>query len=156
VLKRVCEDAGFANARTYLQSGNVVFDSDDPSHAAKKLRDALKKAAKLDVGVIVRTPKELRGVIAQNPFGDAAEKDPGRLLVVFLEDKPAATAKEALDKLRVNEETHFRGRELYAYFPDGAGRSKLAAAFTEKKLGTMCTARNWNTVTALLAMAESD
>ena len=155
VLKSVAEQAGFVNVRTYLQSGNVVFDSDH-ADAAKRLREELKKAAKLDVGVITRTPKDLRSVIKRNPFAEAAGKDPARLLVVFLDDKPSATAKETLQKLRVNEEIHFSGKELYAYFPSGAGMSKLANAFTEKKLGTMCTARNWNTVRALLGLAEGE
>lgn len=152
-LKSVCEQAGFENARTYLQSGNAVFESDD-AHPAKCLREELKNATKLDVGVIVRTPKELRSVIKRNPFADAADKEPNRLLVVFLDDKPSAAAQANLEKLRTNEEILFSGRELYAYFPTGAGVSKLANAFTEKKLGTMCTARNWNTVTALLKLAE--
>ena len=156
-LKSVCETAGLGHVRTYLQSGNVVFEcaEADPERVAQRIRKQLHESTGLDVGVVVRTPAELRSVVKKNPFPDAAKNDPARLLVVFLAGKPAATAKATLDKEAIlGEEIHFSGRELYVYFPQGAGRSKLANAFTEKKLGTLPTARNWNTVTALLRLAE--
>ena len=94
-------------------------------------------------------------VVKRNPFNAAAEEDPGRLLVVFLDGELSAAAKTSLEKLRNGTEAvAFSRSEFYANFPGGAGRSKLANAFTAKKLGVECTARNWNTVNALVAIAD--
>ena len=156
-FKATCENAGFESLRIHLQSGNAVFRSRRGSadRVAVALRNELQKAASLDVAVLVRTAEELHEIIEHNPFADAAKADPGRLLVVFLAAPANAAAKAALEKERAGDESIvFSGRELYAYLPDGAGRSKLAQAFTPRKLGTECTARNWNTVSRLDAIAR--
>lgn len=144
-LKATCESAGLTDVRTYLQSGNVLFTTTrkDPARL-------IEKALELDVTVIVRTIDELRAVIAKNPFEDEAKTDPGRLVVVFLEREPSAK----LD-WPGPEVIKPAGRELYIYYPDGQGRSKLTNAYIEKKLGMRGTARNWNTVTKLLTLPSS-
>jgi uncharacterized protein (DUF1697 family) len=88
--------------------------------------------------------------VARNPFPAEAERDPAHLTVVFLKDAPKAKAVEALAAaIRGREVIQADGRHLYAYYPDGVGRSKLTHALIESKLGTRGTARNWNTVLKL-------
>lgn len=144
-LKASCESAGLTDVRTYLQSGNVLFTTTrkDPARL-------IEKALERDVKVIVRTIDELRAVIAKNPFGDEAKTDPGRLVVIFLEREPSAKLEWPGPEV-----IKPAGRELYIYYPDGQGRSKLTNAYIEKKLGMRGTARNWNTVTKLLTLPSS-
>lgn len=139
-LKAACESAGLTGVRTLLQSGNMIFES-----SRKNPAPLIEKAIDLDVKVIVRTLDELRDVISRNPFPREAENDPGRLIVVFLEREPSATIESP-----GTEVIHSGKRELYIYYPDGRGTSKLTNALIEKKLGQRATARNWNTVTKLV------
>jgi uncharacterized protein (DUF1697 family) len=102
----------------------------------------------------VRTAKELADVVANNPFlkAGAPEKE---LHVMFLADAPSASRIETLDPARSpGDEFAVRGREIYLRLPNGTARSKLTNAYVDAKLGTVSTARNWRTVTTLLAMTE--
>jgi len=147
-LKAACESAGLTDVRTFLQSGNVLFRS-----TKKDPAPLIRKALDLDVKVIARSVEELGKVIAKNPF--EGDRNPSLLIVMFLEDTPSKEAKAALEAAHKGpEEIHFAGRELFIYYPNGAGRSKLTNAVIERKLGMAGTARNWNTVTKLFAMAE--
>ena len=138
-LRRTFESLGYTNVRTVLQSGNVIFD------AKSKPRDL---ESHLGTPVVLRTQDELRKVIAANPFPEEAESDPGHLLVVFL--SAALPSDEVLRATATPAEKFVvKGKELYIHFGEGAGRSKLAAVLTEKKLGVVPTARNWNTVQKL-------
>jgi len=148
-LKTACEAAGLTDVRTFLQSGNVIFRS-----TRKDPAPLIQKALDLDVKVIVRTMDELRDVIARNPFD--ADRNPSLLIVMFLSDAPSKAAQSALLAAHAGpEEIHFSGRELFLYYPNGAGRSKLTNALIERKLGVSGTARNWNTVTKLLTLSSS-
>ncbi|HVE72146.1 MAG TPA: DUF1697 domain-containing protein [Thermoanaerobaculia bacterium] len=139
-LRATFEQLGYTNVRTLLQSGNVIFD------AKTKPRDL---DAHIGTSVVLRTQAEIRKVIAANPFPQEAASDPGRLLVVFL--SAALPSEEPLRKVVAEGEKFVaKGKEIYIYFPNGAGRSKLAETLTEKKLGVVCTARNWNTVGKLV------
>jgi len=107
------------------------------------------------VKIILRTTEELRNVIAANPL-PPEDRNPKALLVAFLGGPIADTSKALLTSLKIaSEELHFGKQELYLYFPEGIATSKLSNALTEKKLGVNVTARNWNTVNALLKMGES-
>jgi uncharacterized protein (DUF1697 family) len=154
VLRSLCESVGVTGAKTYLQSGNVVFRSGlNPAALAKKIEEAIRNVTGFESKVILRTVSELREVIAANRFTGC---EPGRLLVAFLGGTIGEDAKTLLMKLKAGrEEIQFDDREIYLNLPDGAGVSKLAAALTEKKIGVTVTARNWNTVNALLTMAEA-
>jgi uncharacterized protein (DUF1697 family) len=133
-LREKLEEAGFADVKTLLQSGNVVFTT-----KRGNLEPALTKLTGTDV--IVRTAAEWRKVMAANPFPEEAANDPARLLVMFLDRKPGPLfAWPGIETMRA------AGRELFLYYPEGAGRSKLTGALIEKKLGVRGTARNWNTV----------
>ena len=156
-LRALCESLGLRDATTYIQSGNVVFRAKerDLAHLAERIGDSILKRCGFLPGVVARTAANLRDAVARNPFPARAASDPGRLLVIFL---AAAPDPEALAKtLKINvgpEEIRFDGRELYIYYPNGQGQSKLTLPLVEKTLKTSGTGRNWNTVIKLLEMAE--
>jgi uncharacterized protein (DUF1697 family) len=156
-LRAVAEGLGFADVRTLLQSGNLVFAAKGRTAAA--LESALKAALKQHLGIetdfLVRSAKELEAVIAANPFPDEARSAPGKLLVMFLQHRPGARDVQALrDAHKGPEIISHAGREIYIVYPDGIGRSKLTGSLIERRLGTRGTGRNWNTVTRLAAMAR--
>ena len=155
-LRDLFDELGFTNVRTLLQSGNVVFDAGRAAPAAlcKKIEAAIHKRFGHDVRVVVRTPEDLRDVVTRNPFPAAARDDPSRLLVTFLAEAPAAAAVKALAGWKHATEPHkVDGRELYIHYRNGAGTSKFAGPTIEKTLGTTGTARNWNTINKLIALA---
>jgi uncharacterized protein (DUF1697 family) len=155
-LRELCETIGVTSAKTYLQSGNVVFRSSlDRGVLAKRIEDGIHKATGFEAKVILRTAIEMRAIIAANPFTAGPQRNPKALLVAFLGGSISKDAKALLQKLRIeSEELHVGDQELYLYLPAGIAGSKLSNALTEKKLGVNVTARNWNTVNALLEMAE--
>ncbi|MBW9053686.1 DUF1697 domain-containing protein [Rhizobium mesosinicum] len=144
-LKAICEGLGFADVKTYIQSGNVLFHSDEAEKAVEeKLDAALGKTLGKRPGVMVRSRRELDAIIADAPFPEAK---PNFLLVYFL---PQAAPKDALDKMVApdGEEAKLAGREIYVHYPIGSGRSKLK--LPALKAGT---SRNLNTVRKLAGMA---
>jgi uncharacterized protein (DUF1697 family) len=153
-LRRLFATCGFDGIRTYIQSGNVVFDSDESQSACvAAIEGRLRRELAKPVGVVVRTPGDLASVVAHNPFLKDKGVDAARLSVAFLAGRPKAEGLKALGARDWGRDRyHHRGEELYLYCPDGFGRSKLAATF-ERLLGVGATVRNWNTVTKLLEMA---
>jgi len=145
-LKSMCELAGFTNVRTYIASGNVVFDS---SKSAAKVKSALEELlfqyAGKPVQVMVRTGPEMAAVLASNPFPQAA---PNRTVAIFLD---AAPPSDTLDKLtgRKDEEVELGTREIYVHYGEGMAQSKLKI-----RAANDGTARNINTVAKLAAMAS--
>jgi uncharacterized protein (DUF1697 family) len=134
--------AGFQDAQTLLQSGNVVFSGKGkPAQMEKAIE------AKVGTDVLVRTAAEWAKIVAANPFRAEARNDPGRLVVMFLKDAP-----ERAFEWPGPERMQLAGRALYVVYPNGQGKTKLTGALIEKRLGTRGTARNWNTVTKLAAM----
>jgi uncharacterized protein (DUF1697 family) len=146
-LKSLCEAAGLAKARTYIASGNVVFDSPLIEKQVKAaLETGLQAYAGRPVGVMVRTAGEMAAIAAANPFPEA----PGnRTLVVFLDEAPP---KDALDKVSGlnGEAVQLGSREIYIRYTDGMAQSKLKVPAAKAGTG-----RNMNTVQALAAMAAS-
>jgi uncharacterized protein (DUF1697 family) len=144
-LKNLCEAAGFRSVRTYIASGNVVFQSTKTEAQVKAvLEGALAKYAGKPVGVLVRTAAEMAEVLARNPF----RQMPGnRTVAYFLDRPPAADALQSVIN-RTSEELRLGRREIYVYYPDGMGDSKLK--IPAAKNGT---ARNMNTIAKLAEMA---
>lgn len=156
-LRALYESLKFENPRTYVQSGNVVFRSKEKNSPAlaKKIQSAISKKCGCSPEVVLRTTGEMRKTVAANPFPDQAKAEPGKVLVTFLAAEPPRDAEANLDKFKYfPEKLHLKGRELYIYFPDGAGRSKLPWSAVDKLLTVTGTARNWNSVMALLEIAE--
>ena len=156
-LRAVYESLKFETPRTYVQSGNVIFRTKEKSSSqlAAKIRTAIEKKLKCSPEVILRTAEELRRAIAATPFADRPNLEPGKVLVTFLAAEPPLEARGAFDRFKdYPEEVHLKGRELYIYFPNGSGRSKLPWSTVEKLLKVAGTARNWNSVKAMLEIAE--
>ena len=156
-LKDLHESLGFKDVVTYIQSGNVVFTSDDadlaqlPGH----IEDGFAQKFGFQVRVMVRTSAELREIIANNPFQNQHTKESKWVVVLFLATRPESTALEDLQKTYVGpEELCLIGQELYIYYPNGIGRSKLTLTLIEKKLKTMGTGRNWNTILQLQKLIQ--
>ena len=151
-LRAVYESIGLNDVRTLLQSGNVVFRSslNDRERLVKRITQELERQLELQVDVIVRTLAELADIVERGPVL-SPHADPSKLLVMFLSGVPDAAAQAALGKWHKGPEMlEMRGPEIYLYYPEGVGRSKLSGAVIENKLNTSGTARNWNTLQKLL------
>jgi uncharacterized protein (DUF1697 family) len=156
-LRELCEKQGFKDPRTLLQSGNLVVRTGrtTPAALSKKLEAMIRARFGADIRVIVRTPDDLRDVVKRNPFPAAAKNDPSHLLVTFLGDAPTRDAAKALAQWKHATEPHkVDSRELYTHYASGAGTSKFAGPVIEKTLATPGTARNWNTINKLIALAD--
>ncbi|KUJ68813.1 hypothetical protein ACZ90_15535 [Streptomyces albus subsp. albus] len=149
---------GYQHVTVHLQSGNIVFADPGtaPEETARRIEAAITAELGLTVPVMVRTRDELAATVGANPYPEAAT-EPKTLHVVFLSEAPTEAAPlAALDPARyAPDRFQLVGREIFLHCPDGIGRSKLAAKVTGIRLGVTATARNWNTVTKLLALADS-
>jgi uncharacterized protein (DUF1697 family) len=157
-LKTLYQSLGFGQAQTLLQSGNVVFtaESPDPDALAARIEAAVEARFGFQSLIILRTPAQLRAVFERHPFTADQLADPGKILVMFLQNAPDAQAVESLRQAHTGPEIiHPGGQELYIYYTDGMGRSKLDNGFIERRLKTTGTGRNWNTVSKLLALADA-
>jgi uncharacterized protein (DUF1697 family) len=157
-LRSLHISVGLENPRTLLQSGNVAFTAKGLKRQAleTKMAGVIAREMNARIDVMVRTPAELRGVFEANPFPREAKDDPRRLVVMFLKHRLDKAAKDRLATLEVGPELIRPGEEeVYLYYPEGIGRSKLTGTLIEKRLGTVGTARNWATVTKLLALATA-
>jgi uncharacterized protein (DUF1697 family) len=155
-LRAFYESLGFSDVRTYIQSGNVVFKtkSQDLTRLSRRIEDELERHFGFCTAVILRTPADLKDVLARNPFARRPGLEPGRILIDFLASEPGKDALEKARKLQTApEELHIDGRELYMYFSNGMGRPKISWGAVEKVLNTPGTARNLNTVRNLLEIA---
>jgi uncharacterized protein (DUF1697 family) len=154
-LRALLGEAGYQNVRTYVQSGNVVLDS---NARAPELEAATAKLISdrfgFEVPVISRTEKELAAVVTHNPLGELAV-EPKRYQVSFLDKPPAQEVIKAIQEAAVGPEAvAIAGREIYAWHPDGVARSKLWNRLAGGTLGVKATARNWTTVQTLLEMMK--
>ena len=147
-LRAMCESAGFAKVRTYIASGNVVFETDRPERTAKdSLEAALAAYAGKPVGVMIRTGPEMAAILAANPFPSAA---PNRVVAIFLDSPPPAGTLASVTG-RGDEEVALGHREIYVHYGSGMAHSKLK--IPAARLGT---ARNMNTVAKLTEWATRD
>lgn len=156
-LKALYESLGLRNVQTYINSGNVIFKTAgrDFARLRKRIEDAIENSHGFRSDVILRTPAELREVIARNPFAARPGMEPSRLAISFLAGEPDAEAVEKVRAIKAEpEELRIDGRELYIYFPNGMARPNLSMALVERTLKTPGTSRNWNTARKLLEMAE--
>ena len=147
-LAALCERLGFTDVRTYIQSGNVIFASGFSEDA---VRSRLEKSLFLKMGkkieVMVRTPTELRFILSHNPFPN---KEPAKVAVAFLREPPPKDLMKHV--FPPGGEQVKRGkREIYIYYPDGMGRSKLKLPLA----GVAATIRNINTIAKLVDLTEN-
>ena len=157
-LRALLAELGFEDARTLLNSGNLVFRgaARKPPELERALSAAIQGRLGLRSDVMIRTVQEWDGVVSGNVFPDEAQRDPGHLIVLFLTRTASAAAVAALQGAIAGREiVRGSGRQIYAYYPDGVGRSKLTLPAIEAALGTRATGRNWNTVLKIADLAGS-
>ena len=147
---------GSHDVLSYIQSGNVVFKADetDATQLCQQIEDSFEKKFGFHANVLVRTAPELQAIIANNPFQGQQNKESKWVVILFLAASPDNNAQTEILKYDGPEELFIIGKELYIYYPDGIGRSKLSHSFIEKTLKTSGTARNWNTVLKLHEMVQ--
>ncbi len=154
-LRQALTKAGLDNVRTYVQSGNVVLESElKPDELEQACERVIEKRFGLKIAVIARTRDQLADVVKRNPLGHVAE-NPKRYQVSFLRE---ALKRDVAIRLKAAasapEQIVIDGREIYAWHPAGVARSKLWGRLAGKDLGVPATARNWATVMTVLAMAD--
>ena len=153
-LREALTEAGFEDVQTYVQSGNVVLTSRAKTDAVRKqVEQLITERFGLEIAVLVRTSADLSRIAKANPLKQVAA-NPKRYQVTFLESKlPAATVRELEGLAAKGEQVVARGKEVYAWTPDGVARSKLWAKLAGTSLGVTATSRNWTTVEALRELA---
>ncbi len=154
-LALLLESIGCKEVRTYIQSGNLVFESaiKNKEIMSRKIVDAIKETFGFHVNCLLLSPKRFHSAIENNPFVNAVSA-PNTLHFFFLESTPIEPDFDAIADLANKTELFCLIEDVfYLCAPDGIARSKLAAAL-EKKLGVSTTARNYNTVKALSSMLE--
>jgi uncharacterized protein (DUF1697 family) len=154
-LRDLFDALGFPDARSLLQSGNVVFHGDRRTPAAVEglLEEATAERLRIETSYFVRTAKQWSDIIAANPFRREAKETPGHLHMLCLKKAPTASDVKSLQAaVRGPEIVRAVGPQAYIVYPDGAGRSRLTPTLIESKLGTRGTARNWNTVLKIAAL----
>jgi uncharacterized protein (DUF1697 family) len=163
-LRAVHEALGHVDVRTYVQSGNVVFrrTPTDESLLAEQISHRLLADLGLACAVVVRSARDLSGVVAANPFADRIAADPGTkaLHVTFLDGPAAGTVGAALAGVDpaayAPDELLAGARHVYLWCPGGYGRTRLTPVLFERRTGATATDRGWTTVVALAEMANDD
>jgi len=128
-LRALYESLKLRDPQTYIQSGNVIFRTEerDLAELAKRIEDGIEQKFGFRSQVILRTTSEMRDVIARNPFAKRRGIEPSKLLVTFLASDPGPEDRDKLLKLKTDpEELKIDGHELYIYFPNGMVRPKLS------------------------------
>ena len=145
-LRKMCGDLGFAEVKTYIASGNVVFTSQMPKQAVKTaLEEQLCAYAGKPIGVVVRTASQVRAILSNCPFAD---KEPKYTLAMLFDGKPP---KDTITRAvgQSDEQLHLGAQEVYVYYPNGISRSKLRLPAAKEATG-----RNMNTIKKMAELAE--
>ncbi|MES2567724.1 MAG: DUF1697 domain-containing protein [Bacteroidota bacterium] len=155
-LRALCESLGFKNTKTYIQSGNIIFQCKKtiPAELEKKITTAIAETFNFEVPVIVKDANDLKTVIKNNPFLKRKE-DITKLHVTFLNNEPD---KSSVDKIKecvyTEDEFTLSEKAVYLFCTNGYGNTKLTNTFFENKLKVSATTRNLKTLTELLNIAE--
>ncbi len=157
-LRALYETLELRNVRTYVQSGNVVFQTEEQDLLllAARIEKGIQTTFGFSASVVLRTRSEMEDVVARNPFANHEGIDSAKLLVYFLASDPGPDAhRQIMNIFTGPDELHMSTREMFLYFPEGMGKSKLPWPKIDKLLKVPATGRNWNSVLQLLQMAES-
>ena len=156
-LRAAFEELGFAHVKTYVQSGNVIFETSEPSESlAAKIERKILNEFGFDVPVLTKSSKEMMDIVKRNPFLKDVSIDQSKLHVTFLSDDPPRNTLELLEPLAAGAElVRIVSRAVYLYCPNGYGNTKLTNTAIEKKLSCRATTRNWATTNKLLEMAST-
>lgn len=157
-LKSLFEDLDFTNVQTYIQSGNVMFESktDDIKSLEVKIANGIKQKFGFDVKVIVKTCAELKYILNNNPFLKKQKANTDWVYVTFLSEEPSSISIKNLKEVIYKPEEYFiDSKTIYVLLPNGYGRAKLNNIFFENKLKVFATTRNWKTVNELFELSKS-
>ncbi len=148
---------GFRRVETYVQSGNVVFETAETSLTtlSRNLGRRILHDFGFPISIVLRTSKDLETIIRRNPFAKKKALDATKLHVTFL-SAPPTTALKSLQALSAEPDQFRIGRqEIYLYCPAGYGRTKLSNNAIERMLSVSATTRNWKTLNKLAEMAST-
>ena len=151
------ENLNFKNITTYVQSGNVIFlsEQNNPKKLEKIISSQIKTDFGFEVPVIVFNVEMLETIIENNPFAKDKLKNISSLYITFLADCPTEFDKESItEKKKESEEIEFTSNTIYLYCPNGYGKTKLHNNYLETKLNVIATTRNWKTTNELLRLAK--
>ncbi|MGA2104252.1 DUF1697 domain-containing protein [Methanoregula sp.] len=153
-LVTLFESLGFTHVRTYLQSGNIVFNSSvkEISTLSAIIERGIFQQFDFRVTVIIRTSEEFNNIILENPFVKEGY-DSDTLHVTFLSDRQKIISENKISGEDTQDKYVVKGREIFLFCPRGYGRTKFTTTFFERKQGVTATTRNWNTIQALSGMA---
>lgn len=157
-LRELLEGPIMQNVQTYIQSGNIVFESASTKSAdlEQLINARINGKYGFDVPVLVKTPVELEYVLDNNLFITKFQRDPKRVYVTFLNAMPDEALIEKLKEYDYKPEEYIiDGTNLYFYSPHDYGNAKMNNNFFEKKLKVTATTRNWATINKLIAMPEA-
>ena len=157
-LKNMFEALEYRNVKTYVQSGNVIFDcgATDTIKLASQIEEKISFTFGFSVKTIIRTENELEGIINNNPFVKEPNIEFDKLHVTLLVDIIEASTVLLFNvKKEENEKFLISTKEVYLYCPNGYGKTKLNNNMFEKKLKTVATTRNWKTINKLLELSRS-
>jgi uncharacterized protein (DUF1697 family) len=153
-LRGLFESLGHGDVTTYIQSGNVVFDSPggDPRALADEIELRILEEFGFGVDVVVRTADEMATIVSSNPFLAGAPDTKG-LHVAFARD-PIEPVDPSIDRRFAPDEFSVASSVVYLRTPAGFGTSRLTDAFLKRVAGSLVTTRNWNTVTKLAELGD--
>jgi uncharacterized protein (DUF1697 family) len=153
-LRGVFSSLGFEDVKSYINSGNIVFDSrrqaDDK--LSSRIHDAVKNELEIDVSIVVRTMDEIEDVIGNNPLDGEFDDDKKMNVFFLIEELPKEKERLLMENSSEGEQFAVRGREIFCHLKNGFANSLIAKGFIEKKLKVMATARNWRTVKKIAEM----
>jgi uncharacterized protein (DUF1697 family) len=151
-LRALFESLGFEEVQTYIQSGNVVFKATEETNLANKIVKAIEAKYGFIVPVLVKKGSELNEIILECPFSDEKRE---KSYFILLKGNPSRESIERTTGFsHPSEEFHIEGDCVYIYYSEGAGKAKMGVNFFEKKLMVKATARNFRTLTKLVAMSS--
>jgi uncharacterized protein (DUF1697 family) len=155
-LRAAAGELGWSKVDTYIQSGNLVAEA--PASQAEleaQLEEAIQERFGISVPVVIRSAAEWPAYAVGNPFPEAAEREPNRLMLLLSKAPPRPDAADALQqRARDGELVRLVGDALWIHYPGGAGTSKLTPALIDRLVGSSATARNWRTVLKLQDMLQ--
>lgn len=156
-LRKMYEELGLIDVKSYVQSGNLIFSGKDELNELweQVIAQKIKKKTELSIPVFILKVDELKSIIENNPFIKDFDKNILFMHIIFLSSKPECyDFKEITNKKQIEEEIHITDYAIYLYCPNGYAQTKLTNNFLEEKLKVNTTTRNWKTSNELLRLAE--
>lgn len=155
-LRALCADLGWAEVQSYIQSGNLIFNADTtPEQLEPQLEQAIEQQFGFSISVIVRPATDWHRYIESNPFPEASESEPNRVMLALSKSSPRPDAAATLQERATNNERVTQLDDaLWIHYADGSARSKLSPALLDRLVGSPVTTRNWRTVLKLAALLK--